>query len=153
MPEKNINIGHYKPINSNIFINGCHEYIFHFTKNGKTKIDRLAIGIPYKDKSNIGRFSDRDLRCRGSAWYIPYETVKSEKPHPAAFPVALPEMCIKFHSLKKTKLVLDPFMGIGSTALAAIRQSVNYVGFEIDKIYTHEAKRLIKIEQSISRLF
>jgi len=93
------------------------------------------------------------LSCRGSAWYIPYKTVKSQKSHPAAFPVALPEMCIKFHGIKKTKLVLDPFMGIGSTALSAVRQGVNYIGFEIDKNYTNEAERLIKIEQSKSKLF
>lgn len=148
IPEKNVNIGHYKPINSNFFINDCHEYIFHFTKTGQIEMDRLAVGVPYKDKSNIGRFSNKDLRCRGNTWHIPYKTVRSQKSHPAAFPVALPEMCIKFHGLKNNGLVLDPFIGIGSTAIAATRQCVHYIGFEIDKEYVQEAKRLLKLEKS-----
>jgi site-specific DNA-methyltransferase (adenine-specific) len=47
--------GHFKPINSKRFLNDCHEYIFHFTKSGRVKIDRLAVGVPYQDKSNIAR--------------------------------------------------------------------------------------------------
>jgi len=45
--------GHFKPINSPRFVNDCHEYVFHFTPEGKSKIDRLAIGVPYMDKSNV----------------------------------------------------------------------------------------------------
>ncbi len=37
--------GHFKPINSPRFLNDCHEYIFHFTPNGKTPLDRLALGV------------------------------------------------------------------------------------------------------------
>src|SRR2546429_8295523 len=47
--------GHFKPISSKRFLNDCHEYIFHFTLNGKIDIDRLALGVPYQDKSNISR--------------------------------------------------------------------------------------------------
>src|SRR5207247_3562525 len=45
--------GHFKPISSKRFLNDCHEYIFHFTKTGRVEIDRLAIGVPYQDKTNI----------------------------------------------------------------------------------------------------
>src|SRR5437588_4871092 len=45
--------GHFKPINSQRFLNDCHEYIFHLTPEGKTPVDRLALGVPYQDKSNI----------------------------------------------------------------------------------------------------
>ncbi|MGB4380692.1 MAG: site-specific DNA-methyltransferase, partial [Bacillota bacterium] len=91
-------IGHYKPINSNRFVNDCHEYIFHFTKSGNVPLNRLAIGVPYQDKSNVKRWkaAKRDLRCRGNTWFIPYETIQSrikERPHPATFPPRLPEMC------------------------------------------------------------
>src|SRR3990172_7267874 len=44
--------GHFKPINSGRFLNNNHESIFHFTKTGEVKIDRLAVGSKYKDKSN-----------------------------------------------------------------------------------------------------
>jgi len=52
--------GHFKPINSKRYLNDCHEYVFHFTSEGKTKLDRLAIGVPYADKSNIKRWSHTD---------------------------------------------------------------------------------------------
>jgi site-specific DNA-methyltransferase (adenine-specific) len=136
-----IAVGHFKPIVSDRFLNDCHEYIFHFTKAGDTHLDKLAVGIPYQDKTNIGRWkaAKEDRRDRGNTWFIPYETIqsKSERPHPATFPVKLPEMCIKLHG--STKLVVDPFSGIGSTAVAAMRLGVPFVGFEIDKEYLDAA--------------
>jgi len=140
-----IAVGHFKPIVSNRFLNDCHEYIFHFTKTGDVHLDKLAIGIPYQDKTNIGRWKSAtaDLRDRGNTWFIPYETIKSksDRPHPATFPEKLPEMCVKLHG--GAKLVMDPFAGIGSTAAAAINLGSSFVGFEIDKDY---------LETAISRL-
>jgi site-specific DNA-methyltransferase (adenine-specific) len=148
IPDKEINIGHYKPVNSNRFLNNSHEYIFHFTKTGQVELDKLAIGVPYADKSNIGRWkhAKQDLRGRGNQWFIPYETVKEKKIHPAMFPVKLPEMCIKLHGLDKNNplVVLDPFMGIGSTALAAKQLECIYVGFEIDEKYLQIALDALK---------
>ncbi len=136
-----IAVGHFKPIVSNRFLNDCHEYIFHFTKTGDVHLDKLATGIPYQDKTNIGRWKSakEDRRDRGNTWFIPYETIqrKSERPHPATFPVKLPEMCIQLHG--KARLVVDPFTGIGSTAVAAMRLGVSFVGFEIDKEYLDTA--------------
>lgn len=51
VPEEKVNIGHYKPVNSKRFVNGCHEHIFHFTKTGNVEIDKLAIGVEYQDES------------------------------------------------------------------------------------------------------
>src|SRR5207253_7485933 len=53
----NRTFGHFKPISSKRFLNDCQEYIFHFTKTGRVEIDRLAVGVPYQDKSNIARWS------------------------------------------------------------------------------------------------
>ncbi len=147
-----IAVGHYKPINSKRFLSICHEYIFHFTKKGNVELDKLAIGVPYQDKSNIGRWKSakQDLRDRGNTWFIPYETIQSrekERPHPSTFPVKLPMMCIKLHGLKRTKLVLDPFMGIGNTAIACIRLGVNFIGFEIDEYYVKIAEKRIEEEK------
>src|SRR5439155_6496271 len=125
--------GHFKPISSKRFLNDCHEYVFHFTKTGRVELDRLAIGVPYQDKSNIARWSHTrgsDLRCRGNTWFIPYQTIQSrakERPHPATFPVQLAELCIKLHGpagAGRIQTMLDPFLGIGNSAVAAQRCSV-----------------------------
>jgi site-specific DNA-methyltransferase (adenine-specific) len=134
-----IAVGHFKPIMSNRFLNDCHEYIFHFTKYGDVHLDKLAVGVSYQDKTNIERWkaaNKEDRRDRGNMWFIPYQTIQSrskQRPHPATFPVKLPEMCIRLHG--NAKLVVDPFVGIGSTAVAAMRLGISFVGFEIDKEY------------------
>ncbi len=136
-----IAVGHFKPVPGKRFLNDCYEYIFHFTKAGDAQLDKLAVGIPYQDKTNIGRWkgAKQDRRDRGNTWFIPYETIQSKKdrPHPATFPVKLPEMCIKLHG--HARLVADPFTGIGSTAFAAKKLGIAFVGFEIDKQYLDEA--------------
>lgn len=140
-------VGHFKPIVSNRFLNDCHEYIFHFTKEGNTILDKLSVGVPYQDKTNIGRWkaAKQDKRDRGNTWFIPYDTIqkRNERPHPATFPVKLPEMCIKLHGLRDNLVVMDPFLGIGSSAVASSRLGVSFVGFDIDKDY---------IAETISRL-
>ncbi len=138
-------VGHYKPITSRRYLHDCHEYIFHFTRSGRVELDRLAVGVPYRDKTNIGRWrsATRDLRCRGNTWFMPYETIRdraTERPHPSTFPVQLPERCIRLHGLHRVKLVLDPFAGIGTTALAAKRLSVPCIGFETDPYYLRVAR-------------
>jgi site-specific DNA-methyltransferase (adenine-specific) len=142
--------GHFKPINSARFLNDCHEYVFHFTKSGRVELNRLALGVPYQDKSNVARWSHtrgKDLRCRGNTWFVPYETIQSrekERPHPATFPVQLAEWCIKLHGASRVRTMLDPFLGIGNSAVAAQRCGVErFIGFEIDDAYLADAKRRI----------
>lgn len=143
-----ISVGHYKPINSPRFLNDNHEFVFQLTQRGDVKLDRLALGVPYQDKSNIKRWQGKqDLHCRGNTWFIPYETIKSrerDRPHPATFPVKLAEMCIKLHGISRARLVLDPFLGIGQSAIAALNLKKNFVGFEIDKNYFDEATRRVR---------
>lgn len=143
---KNISIkgdshGHFKPITSNRFLNHTHEFIFHLTKDGNQPIDRLAIGVPFKDKSNIKRFkkNKKDLRCRGNSWFITYDTVKEKKKHPASFPLELPTSCIKLAGYDSDTIVLDPFLGSGTTALAAKNLGINCIGFETSEKYYKEA--------------
>ena len=142
-------VGHYKPINSRRFVNDCHEYIFHLTRFGDVELDRLAVGVEYQDKSNIGRWSaaKEDLRCRGNTWFIPYRTIQSrdrERPHPATFPIRLPEMCIRLHGLERVDRVMDPFLGLGHTALACRALGVPFLGFELDEGYFAEARHLLE---------
>jgi site-specific DNA-methyltransferase (adenine-specific) len=142
-----ISVGHFKPINSQRYVTDCHEYVFHLTKRGDVKLDRLAVGVVYADKSNIARWGHtggRDKRCRGNNWFIPYQTIQSrdkERPHPATFPVQLAEWCIKLHGRNADVTVLDPFLGIGNGAVAARACGVRaFVGVELDEAYLKVAK-------------
>ena len=90
-----ISAGHFKPLSSRRFVTDCHEFVFHLTKAGKTPLDRLGIGVPYADKSNIARWAHTngsDKRCRGNNWFVPYTTINNrdrERAHPATFPTEL----------------------------------------------------------------
>jgi len=141
--SNDIAVGHYQPVNSTRYLSNCHEYIFHFTKSGNVPLNQLAIGVKYQDKTNIGRWkkASKDLRGRGNTWFIPYLTIQKARSHPTVFPVKLPEMCIKLHGFHNNTLVLDPFMGTGSTAHACQKLGVKYIGFEIDKTYVANAEK------------
>lgn len=143
-------VGHFKPIASKRFLNNNHEAVFHFTKTGRVEVDRLAIGVPYKDKSNIGRWehAKRDVRCAGNTWFIPYPTVRSKTQkfdHPAGFPVALPDRCLRLHGVKDA-VVLDPFLGAGTTLVAAERLGMSGIGLEIDSDYAAAAVARLRAE-------
>jgi len=135
-------VGHFKPISSYRYLNQNHEAIFHFTKSGAVPIDRLAVGVPYKDKTNIARRGHaQDKRCAGNTWFIPYKTVQSKDEkfnHPAAFPAALAERCIRLHG-GDSGVVLDPFLGSGSTLVAAQKLGWSGIGIEIDPAYAQSS--------------
>jgi excisionase family DNA binding protein len=67
--------GHFKPVRSERFINNAFEHVFHFTKHGNVKVDRLANGVPYTAKINVEKWGEgRDLRDRGNVWHVPYDS-------------------------------------------------------------------------------
>jgi site-specific DNA-methyltransferase (adenine-specific) len=147
--DRDVAVGHYKPINSERFVNDCHEYIFHFSPAGRTRLDRRAVGVPYQDPSNIKRWAQAGsgLRCRGNTWFIPYETIQSrdrDRPHPASFPPKVPEQCVRLHGLERAGLMMDPFLGLGSSAVAAVRLGVDFIGVEMDEHYLREAVARVK---------
>ncbi len=140
--------GHFKPVNSPRYVNRNHEHIFHLTKQGDVELDRLGAGVPFTDKSNIHRRQHReDRRCRGDTWFIPYETVRSRQArysHPGTFPVALPERCIRLHGLKPEMVVLDPFMGTGTSLIAAESLKIRSIGIEADTTYVRFARKRLR---------
>jgi site-specific DNA-methyltransferase (adenine-specific) len=148
----NLTVGHFKPITSNRFLTDAHEFIFHLTKTRRTYLDKLAIGVPYQDKTNIGRWKSayRDSRDRGNVWFIPYQTIQKKRPHPAVFPEKLPKLCLLLHGVRPSLIVYDPFIGIGTTALACMSLDVKFVGTEMDRHYIRIAKEnLIAREREV----
>ncbi len=131
-------VGHFKPVGGVRYLHHQHEHIFHLTHSGQVKLDRLAIGVPFKDKSNIARRGHAsDLRCRGNTWFIPYETVRSKDGkyrHPGTFPIDLPRWCIRLCGISDP-LVLDPFAGTGTTLVAAQLEGARSIGIDIDPSY------------------
>ncbi|MHA1298674.1 MAG: DNA-methyltransferase [Candidatus Helarchaeota archaeon] len=122
--------GHYTPSGRNKRLNNIWEFVFLFSKGKNYELDVKSIGIRYADKSNIGRYSNEDLRDAGNVWLINYvkttgKTIK--KGHEAPFPIELPYRCIK---LAKATNVLDPFAGTGSTLAAAHYLGIPGFGYE-----------------------
>jgi len=136
-------VGHYKPVPGPRFLHRNHEHLFHLTLSGDVRLDRLAVGVPFKDKSNIARRGHaQDLRCRGDTWFVPYATVQDRAQkfhHPGTFPVELPRWCIRLHGQPGT-VVLDPFAGAGTTLLAAEAEGARGIGIEIDPAYVETAR-------------
>ena len=131
--------GHFKPINSPRYLNNLYEEVFHFTNTGSIEVDRRSIGVPFMDKANIRRFGhSNDKRCKGNVWHIPYPTIQSissKGNHPAVYPVELAEHCIQLHGITDDMVVYDPFLGTGSTLVAAKNLGVTGLGTELDIDY------------------
>ena len=132
--------GHIKPITSERYLSHAYEHIYHFTKSGNSKIDRLAVGVKFKFKSEMKRRKHgNDKRCAGNVWFIPYETVQSKSDkynHPASFPLELPTRCLKLAGIQKDSAVFDPFLGSGTTLVAAKLLGVESLyGCDLDKKY------------------
>lgn len=145
-------VGHFKPVPGERFLHRNHEHLFHLTHCGDVRLDRLAIGVPFKDKSNIARRGHaQDRRCRGDTWFVPYPTVQSRTQkfsHPGTFPVDLPRWCIRLHG-KPGAVVLDPFAGTGTTLLAAGLEGGRGIGIELDPDYVATAhQRLAEADQA-----
>jgi site-specific DNA-methyltransferase (adenine-specific) len=99
-----------------------------------TARQRFAEGLP----SEASIFRDEFMEATTDVWEIPAESAKSVG-HPAPFPVALPTRLIHLYTYRGD-LVLDPFMGSGSTAIAAIRAERHYAGYDADPQYVEQAK-------------
>lgn len=138
------------------------EYMFVFSK-GKPKSINLLKDIPSKcegqkttgirkDKGGIKRGYKKDFlvpptKKRDNVWSI---NVSSEKNgHPAVFPLNLAKDHILSWS-NENDLILDPFMGSGTTAVACIKTNRKYIGFEISKEYCDIAQKRINKETEYS---
>jgi DNA modification methylase len=109
---------------TNPTLRDTHEYILVFSKS---TFSREGAGR----KSTVTR--DEFLEFTKSVWRFDAERAKTVG-HPAPFPVELPYRCIQLYTFEGD-VVLDPFMGSGQTAIAAIKAGRRFVGYEIDSEY------------------
>lgn len=146
--------GHVQAINSSHILAYCHEYIFQFVKKpvpGRP-LNKLAIGVPFADKSNLTRGNrgiNGDLRDGGDAWFLPYETTgkTKKKAHHHGYPLALPIRCLKLANIPKGGIVLDPFVGGGSTAIAAYRLGLNVYANDVSEEAIKTTRSLFRHER------
>lgn len=123
--------GHFTPSGRGRSFSNVFEYVYLLSKGRSPRLDVKAVGIPYADKSNIGRYGDTDLRDAGNVWFVPYrETTGAtwKKGHEAPFPVELPWRAIR--CVPGARRVLDPFAGTGSSLAAAENLGIEGVGYE-----------------------
>lgn len=122
---------------SNPCIRDQHEYILVFSKDGyqRPKVDGRS--------DSIGR--DEFLDNTRSVWHMNSESAKRVG-HPAPFPVELPRRCIEMYTYEE-EVVYDPFMGSGTTGVAAISCGRRFVGYEIDADYQSRAMQRINATQ------
>lgn len=123
---------------SNPCLRDIHEYILVFSK-GSFKLSRTEQEKKNGRENTIEKQEFIDLTK--SIWKFPTASAKRIG-HPAPFPEELPRRCIEFYTFSGD-VVLDPFMGSGSTALAAIQTGRNFIGFDISKEFIDLAKKRI----------
>ena len=131
---------------ANPTLRDVHEYILVFSKGMFSRKNRN------KRKSTISR--DEFLEFTKSVWTFPAVSAK-EVGHPAPFPVELPYRLIQLYTYQG-EVVLDPFMGSGQTAIAAIKTGRHYVGYDIEVEYVKLTEKRIKeflIEHKSPKLF
>lgn len=139
-------------LNSTQRFSGRHEMILWFTKGNKYNFDLDSVRVPqkypgkrYYKGSHKGELSGNPLGKNPSdIWDIP--NVKAnhveKTEHPCQFPAAIPQRLIRALT-KPNDVVLDPFMGSGTTAIAAIVEKRRFVGAEIySKYYSICTKRV-----------
>lgn len=114
---------------SNPVIRDIHEYCLVFSKEGMSKGS--------KGKSTIEK--DEFMESTLSIWNINPARAKKIG-HPAPFPVELAERFINLYSYEKD-LILDPFIGSGTTALAASKLKRSYIGYEVNEEYCKLAEK------------
>jgi site-specific DNA-methyltransferase (adenine-specific) len=153
----------------------CWEFMFVFSKGKPAKTNLIADKINICSESKIkGKQRNPDSTLRARSGEINNRTIKEKgirsniwtyntgwghtysseylKAHPAIFPLKLAEDHILSWS-NPGDLVLDPFMGSGTTAIAAIKTKRNFIGIEISEEYCNLANKRIEIEKSQPVLF
>ena len=106
-----------------------------------TAAERHEEHLPSEGTAHVDEF----MEATTDVWEIPTASARRVG-HPAPFPVELPRRLIELYTYRND-LILDPFMGAGTTAVAAVRTGRHYVGFDTDASYLDIAERRIAEER------
>jgi len=119
---------------ANPTLRDIHEYILVFSKDmySRPRIDGRAPTITNQEF----------LEFTKSIWRFPAESAKKIG-HPAPFPTELPRRCIELYTYSN-EVIIDPFMGSGATAVAALTAGRRYVGYDINQAYIRLAQERIR---------
>ena len=118
---------------TNPTLRDIHEYLLIFSKGTYSR--------PNTNKREISLAKEEFMEYTKSIWTFKAESARRIG-HPAPFPVELPLRVIKLYTFED-EIVLDPFMGSGQTAIAAITANRHYIGYDIDSDYVQLAKKRI----------
>jgi site-specific DNA-methyltransferase (adenine-specific) len=133
---------------ANPILRDVHEYILVFSK-GSYRRERTKEEIPKKQNTIT---KEQFMEWTKSIWTMNAESARRIG-HPAPFPVELPYRLIQLYSFTRD-IVLDPFMGSGTTAVAAVKSKRNYIGYDINEEYIQLAEKRIKtVFQEAAMLF
>ena len=127
---------------ANPVLRDIHEYILIFSKNSFSHISKGK-------ESTISK--EEFLEWTKSVWTFPPVSAKKIG-HPAPFPEELPQRLIKLYSFK-SDVILDPFLGSGTTSLSAAKNNRNYIGYDTNKNYILLADRRIATYKNQTKLF
>lgn len=117
---------------SNPVLRDVHEYILIFSKNTFQR---------KRDNKDNSISKDEFLEWTKSVWSFPAVSAKKIG-HPAPFPEELPHRLIQLYSFMGD-IILDPFVGSGSTCLAAVKDNRRYIGYDINEEYLRLARERI----------
>ena len=131
---------------ANPILRDIHEYILIFSK-GSYRRERTKEEMQEKQNTIT---KEQFMEWTKSIWTMNAESARRIG-HPAPFPEELPNRLIQLYSFKND-IILDPFMGSGTTAVVAIKTKRNYIGYDINEEYIKLANNRIKnvIEESVS---
>jgi len=124
---------------ANPILRDIHEYILVFSKGDYNR--------QKKDKENTIT-KEQFMEWTKSIWTMNAESARRIG-HPAPFPEELPYRLIQLYSFKND-VILDPFMGSGTTAVAALKTERKFIGYEISEEYINLAKR--RLQPYLSRM-
>ena len=108
-----------------------------------TRQRRSSLGLP----AEISVSKDEFIEATTDVWEIPAERA-TRVGHPAPFPVELPLRLIELYTYRDD-LVLDPFMGSGTTGVAAVRAGRRFVGYDTETSYVEIAEQRIRAERDL----
>ncbi len=109
----------------------------------KGRFDRVGRGSAEPGAPGVATIpGDEFMEATLDVWEIPAESA-TRVGHPAPFPVALVERCIQLFTYDGD-VVLDPFMGSGTTAVAAVNTGRHYIGYDTDAGYVRQARERIE---------